>query len=291
MTDRPRFRAGLRPVIRRRGELQFGLAPEGVILGGLTQVEAGLLVGLDGTVTRRTSFDRARHSGVANGRWKALLDRLEELDVLERADDVPAGHVPGYVLVDGVGELPRECALLLRKCGIARVSHGRTATDLVVSAPDQDRPDLVVVLGDQVIDPRRGETWLRLGVSHLPVVTAGRSAQVGPVLGSDHSSPCLWCLDLHRTDRDETWPVLMAQLCRGTERRLTGPLPLAELPAGLGQLVSGVVALYAVGLLTGNRPPDGVSAEVSLPWPRMDHRRWPRHPRCDRHVHARSVVA
>ncbi len=291
MTDRPRFRAGRRPVVRRHGELQFGVGPDGVILGGLTQVEADLLAGLDGSSSRRASFDQARHSGVATGRWKALLDRLDELDVLERVDEVPARRVPGHVLVDGIGELARECALLLRRCGVARVSHGRAATDDVVSAPDRDRPDLVIVLGDQAIDPRRGETWLRLGVPHLPVVIAGRTAQVGPVLGRGSSSPCLWCLDLHRTDRDAAWPVLMAQLCRGAESRLTGPPPLEELPAGLGQLVSGVVALYAVGVLTGNRPPEGVSAELSLPWPRMDHRRWPRHPRCDRHVQARSVVA
>jgi hypothetical protein len=83
----------------------------------------------------------------------------------------------------------------------------------------------------------------------------------------------------------------MAQLCRDAEPLVTDTPLLEELPAGLGQLVSGVVALYAVGVLTGERPPAGVSAEVSLPWPRMDHRRWPRHPRCARHVQARSVVA
>jgi hypothetical protein len=27
----------------------------------------------------------------------------------------------------------------------------------------------------------------------------------------------------------------------------------------------------------------GVSVESALPWPRLDHRRWTRHPRCERH--------
>lgn len=290
MMEQPRFRPGLRPVLRRHGELQFGVAPDGVILGGLTPAEAGLLSSLDRFGTRREAFDQARQSGVPAARWRELLDRLEELEVLEPVD-APPPRVPGHVLVDGVGELPRDCALLLRRCGVERVSHGRTATDVVVSAPHLDRPDLVVVLGDRAIDPRRGETWLRLGVAHLPVVTARRSAQVGPLLGRGPSSPCLWCLDLHRTDRDDTWPTLMAQLCRDAELRLTDSPPLEERSPGLGQLVAGVVSLYAVGLLTGHRPPEGVSAEVSLPWPRMDHRRWSRHPRCDRHLRARSDVA
>lgn len=292
MTDRPRFRPWLRPVTRRHGELQFGVAPDGVILGGLTRAEAGLVAGLDGTVTRRTSFEQARSAGVSASRWRELLALLEGLNVLEPDEPgAPLGRLPGHVLVDGAGELARECALLLRRCGVERVSQGRVAVDVVVSAPQVERPDLVIVLGDHAIDPRRGEVWLRHRVPHLPVIASPRSTQVGPLLGPGPTSPCLWCLDLHRTDRDETWPTLMAQLCRDTEPLMTA-LPMAEeLPAGLGQLVSGIVALFAVGVLTGEHPPPGVSAEVSLPWPRMDHRRWPRHPRCERHVRVRSVVA
>jgi len=36
-------------------------------------------------------------------------------------------------------------------------------------------------------------------------------------------------------------------------------------------------------VVEGHRPPPGVSVEVSLPWPRMDHRRWPTHPLCPAH--------
>jgi len=43
------------------------------------------------------------------------------------------------------------------------------------------------------------------------------------------------------------------------------------------------VTLLAMGLLEGHPSPPGVSVEVSLPWPRMDHRRWPPHPLCSEH--------
>ncbi len=293
MTDRPRFRPSLRPVTRRPGELQFGVAPGGVIVGGLTMPEAELVASLDGSLTRSASFERARRAGVADARWRQLLDLLGQLDVLDPGDeeDPAAPRIPGHVLVDGAGELPREFALLLRRCGVQRVSHGRVAVDVALSTPHLDRPDLVVVLGDRAIDPRRGEVWLRHRVPHLPVIATPRSTQVGPLLGPGPSSPCLWCLDLHRADRDESWPTLMAQLCRSGEAILTAPPPWDEPPASLSQLAAGIVALYAVGFLTGERPPEGVSAEVSLPWPRIDHRRWSRHPRCERHLQVRSVVA
>ena len=34
---------------------------------------------------------------------------------------------------------------------------------------------------------------------------------------------------------------------------------------------------------------DGVSVEVGLPWPRMDHRRWSPHPLCTAHPGATNA--
>jgi hypothetical protein len=185
---------------------------------------------------------------------------------------------------------------VLRRCGIERVSHGQTSVDVALAAPDldrphRDRPDLVVVLARQALDPRRGDVWLRHRIPHLPVIPNGAQTQVGPLLGTSADAPCLWCLDLHRTDRDEEWPTVMAQLCRPDAARVTQAPGPDELAPGMGHLVCGVLALYAVGHLAGPHPPAGVSTDVTLPWPRLDHRRWSRHPRCDRHVLGRSVVA
>lgn len=293
MTERPRIKSWLRPVRRRAGEVQFGVGPSGVIVQGLTSAEAQLLPRLDGSLTRRATFELALAAGVPADRWRELLDVLDQLDLLDRQhrDGFPARLVRGHVLVDGCGDLASDCAALLRRCGIERVSHGRTAVDVSLGSPRVSRPDMVVIVGDRAIDPRRGDVWLRQRVPHLPVIVSGTQGEVGPVLSAAPGTPCLWCLDLHRSDRDEEWPTVMAQLCRAEAESLLGPPVDVELPAGLAQLVSGVVGLYAVGLLTGDHPPAGVSAEVSLPWPRMDHRRWSRHPRCERHVRAHSDVA
>lgn len=296
MSPHPRFKPWLRPVARRHGGVQFGIAPGGVILEGLTAAEVDLLARLDGTQSRRASFEQALGAGVSTRRWRELLHLVERLDLLEDPAAAPArssrsARLEGHVLVDGTGELARECATLLRRCGIERVSHGRTAVDVVLAAPHVASPDLVVVVADQVLDPRRGEVWLRHRVPHLPVIPSGPRAQVGPLLGTSTLAPCLWCLDLHRTDRDEEWPTVMAQLVGSAGPRITECPAADELLPGMGHLVSGVVALYAVGLLAGQPPPEGVSAELTLPWPRLDHRRWTRHPRCGRHVLGRSVVA
>jgi hypothetical protein len=298
MSDHPRFKPWLRPVARRYGGVQFGIAPGGMILEGLTAHEVGLLARLDGTLSRRASFEHALGAGVSTRRWRELLDVVEGLDLLEDPAAGPAhsSRIPGHVLVDGTGELARECASLLRRCGVERVSQGRNAVDVVLAAPHLTtphlpRPDLVIVVAEQVLDPRRGEGWRRHRVPHLPVIPGGPRAQVGPLVGTSALAPCLWCLDLHRTDRDDEWPTVMAQLCGSDEPRITERPATEELPPGMGHLVSGVVALYAVGLLAGQPPPEGVSAELTLPWPRLDHRRWTRHPRCDRHVLGRSVVA
>jgi hypothetical protein len=293
MSDHPRFKPWLRPVARRHGGVQFGIAPGGVILEGLTAAEADLLARLDGTLSRRASFELATEAGVPPHRWRELLDVVDRLDLLDgpAAGAARSSRIPGHVLVDGSGELARECAGLLRRCSVERVSQGRTAVDVVLAAPHLAPPDLVIVVADQVLDPRRGEVWRRHAVPHLPVIPSGPRAQVGPLLGTSALAPCLWCLDLHRTDRDDEWPTVMAQLCGPGGPSITeGPAP-DDLPPGMGHLVSGVVALYAVGLLAGQAPPEGVSAELTLPWPRLDHRRWTQHPRCDRHVLGRSVVA
>ena len=107
-------------------------------------------------------------------------------------------------------------------------------------------------------------------------------------------SPCLWCLDLHRSDRDEAWPTVMAQVARlvptTTAGCRAGP-DAGEVLAhpgepGLAQLVAGTVAALVARSVAGERPPPGVAVEVSLPWPRLDHRRWRPHPRCHRHAFA-----
>lgn len=288
----PRFKPWLQPLERRTGEVQFGVMGGGAVIDGLSDPEATLLRRLDGTLSLSASFDEARRLGVEAARWRQLLDLAHRLDLLEEPPLLPVSErdVPGHVLVDGVGGLAGECAQLLRRCGVARVTHGRTAVDVALAAPHLAHPDVVVLVGQDALDPRRGDPWLRLRIPHLPVVLCGPRAQVGPTIDVGATSPCLWCLDLHRADRDEEWPTLLAQVC-GPGTTLTDPPSPRPEPPELAQLVAGAVALLTLGVLNGGPVPLGVSVEVCLPWPRMDHRRWAPHPRCHRHLGAGEGVA
>lgn len=151
------------------------------------------------------------------------------------------------------------------------------------AAPVEDGPALVVMVGSPALDPRRGESWWRAGCPHLPVMPNGRRTTVGPLVTAP-DGPCLWCLDLHRADRDVAWPTVMAQVC-APPSTIVGP-PVATAPPldpALSHLVAGSVAAFTQAVLRGRRPPVGVSVDICLPWPRMDHRRWEVHPRCRQH--------
>lgn len=151
------------------------------------------------------------------------------------------------------------------------------------AATVEDGPALVVMVGSPALDPRLGEPWWRAGCPHLPVVPNGRRTTVGPLVTAP-DGPCLWCLDLHRADRDVAWPTVMAQVC-APPSTIVGP-PVATAPPldpALSHLVAGSVAAFTQAVLEGRRPPVGVSVDICLPWPRMDHRRWEVHPRCRQH--------
>ncbi|MDN5789551.1 MAG: hypothetical protein L0H25_01605 [Micrococcales bacterium] len=297
----PQIKPWLRPIGRRHGEVQFGVLPDAAIVSGVTPVEVLLLDRLDGSLSRSASFAAAARSGVSAPRWRRLLRFVHGLGLFAPETDPyrdPHGEVgsaqpsswpPGaplpphaHVLVDGVGTLPESIAALLLRCG-ARVTQGGLAADLVVAAPHQDPPDVAVLVGGRAVDPRRGDLWLARGTPALPVLVTGPWASVGPLVDAAPGSPCLWCLDLHRTDRDREWPTVLAQLLPEDRPVVTAsPREPAPDPA-LSQLVAGTVALLTRPALTGQRPPPAVSVELRLPWPRMDYRRWARHPRCRRH--------
>jgi len=44
-----------------------------------------------------------------------------------------------------------------------------------------------------------------------------------------------------------------------------------------------VAALVVAAYLGGDCLPDGVTVEITSPWPRLDHRKWSRHPHCPHH--------
>ena len=292
----PRVPVWLRPLTRRRGEVQFGVLPGGPVVTGVSEAEADLLAQLDGALPLASTDRVAAEAGIDLARWRALLQLATDLGVL--TDRVPTttdstaasssptspDTSPGRVVVDGCGHVASDIAEALAQAGTT-VVHGRAAVDRAVAAPLRPRPDLVVLVGSPVVDPRRGDLWLRHGIPHLPVAPAGPRTVVGPLVDGSSGSPCLWCLDRHRADRDAAWPMLMSQAAPTRTLSLAGPPDGLHdaLTPGLAHLVVGSVMLLVTGVLEGHPPPPGVSVEVSLPWPRMDHRRWPTHPLCPAH--------
>jgi hypothetical protein len=283
----PRVPVWLRPLVRRRGEVQFGVLPGGPVVAGISAAEADLLARLDGALPLDSTDRLAAEAGVPLDRWRALLALTQSLGVLAdrgTAGTAADGAPPARVVVDGTGAIASGIAAALAGTHLS-VVHGRAAVDRAVAAPERPRPDLVVLLGSPVVDPRRGDLWLRHGIPHLPVAPAGPRTLVGPLVDGSPGAPCLWCLDRHRADRDDAWPTVMSQAAPPRQLALAGPPDGVHdaVHPGLVQLAVGTVTLLVSGLLEGHPPPAGVSVEVSLPWPRMDHRRWPTHPLCRAH--------
>ena len=171
--------------------------------------------------------------------------------------------------------------------GVARRrwSHGRRRVDRRRCRTRlRPRPRPRRARGSPVVDPRRGDLWLARR-PHLPV-TAGRTAHGRRAPRRRlPAAPCLWCLDRHRADRDEAWPTVMSQAAPSRQLALVaapeGPPRRPRARAGPARRRHRDAARHRAA--RGHPPPPGVSVEVSLPWPRMDHRRWPTHPLCPGH--------
>ncbi|MEP7034370.1 MAG: hypothetical protein ABI662_06575 [Dermatophilaceae bacterium] len=195
-----------------------------------------------------------------------------------------------HVVISGEGELPGALADLLRVGGIGRVSVGPNAVNMIDlelrdhwAAGASDRlgpmlmqPDLVVLAAMGAIPPDAGTPWLRRGIPHLPLVVQGHRVQVGPLITGDHG-PCLMCLDLHRRDRDAAWPALLSQLAPGGPHLPHAPV---SLESSLTAMTAGAAAMIVHTCLDGHLAPDGLSLELSLPWPTIQIRQWFPHPLC-----------
>ena len=191
------------------------------------------------------------------------------------ATSTVAGVSRRFVVVDGAGPLASSVATLLRAAGVGLVRAGAWAADTADAElrwGGSTGPDLLVLLADRSIDPRRAEPWRRRGVPLLPVVVDPARVVVGPWVAGDPAQPCLGCLHLTRTGHH-----LMGSVA-APPRRATAIVdePLVSMGAGLA-------AMVVTAGLGGTAIPVGVSVEIGGPWPRVEHRRWDRHTECPNH--------
>ena len=111
----PRIPPWRRPIARTTGEIQFGVSAGGPIVTGVSEAEARVLARLDGTVPLDTSYRFAGEVGIPARRWRALLDLIEEIGVLERFS--PEQPCPA-VLLEGRERCVEELCHVLRRGGI-----------------------------------------------------------------------------------------------------------------------------------------------------------------------------
>lgn len=136
----------------------------------------------------------ARDAGVAAPDAEALLDRLAPVLVAAPGPDSSRRSV----LVTGSGPFAETLASLLSDDGL-------------LARSDERSPDLVALVADWVVPPDDAARWLRRDVPHLPVVATDRSVTVGPFVEPGRG-PCVYCVQLARTDADAAWPAVATQL-------------------------------------------------------------------------------
>jgi bacteriocin biosynthesis cyclodehydratase domain-containing protein len=186
------------------------------------------------------------------------------------------------VLIAGYRGLGLPIAGALAGAGVGHVAldvgsgPGDDAGILVIrmAAPDADTRHLRAADATFVVyaDPRLALTGpARRGQPHLAVEIRDTAVVIGPLVPAA-GTPCVRCLDLHRSDRDPAWPTLAVQLAT---------LHADPVCPATTLLAAAAYAAHEVLTYLDGRPAttEGATIEVSGPG-RARRRSWPAHPAC-----------
>ena len=231
---------------RSPSSVQFG-TDEVAIVEDVSEGEDRLIASLAAGISESGYAMVARSVGVSPESASRLLAAVTP------ALDVPAASVPGCVSVLGDSGLARATAGLLDGAGL-------------LGAPDDAA--LVVLVADWVVSPADHMTWLNRDVVHVPVVLAERSVTVGPFV-EPGLGPCLYCVQLARTDLDPAWPAIATQLWGRAPRELDR-LATAEVAAFVVRRVQERLAEGPAAARSWRIGGDGVVSATG----------WRRHPDC-----------
>jgi bacteriocin biosynthesis cyclodehydratase domain-containing protein len=231
------------PVLwRTPTSLQVGLDPARVVMTDVSPLQERLLAAVVTGTTESALETLAGRTDFAREEVRRLLVTLDP--ALER----PAPTVRGHVAVCGTGPTGERIGSLLGSEGIrvSLVQDERAAATLEV--------DLALLAGHYVLAPWHLAFWLRRDVPHLPVVFSDTGVRVGPVLNPGRG-PCLYCLELVRTDEDPAWPALATQLLG---RRSAAETPL------LSTRAAALAARRALSFLRSDDEPDREAVTLTL---------------------------
>jgi len=268
------------PVLSRPdGVVQVGWDPRRAVLvrppSGLTA--SGLADLLRVMQTGATVADAAAQAGGVDEAVVAdLVDALVVAGVARATTSSTGPSRSASIRIHGRGPLSDLLAGALR-CSGARIRHSsqRHASAAAESA------DLVVLSDSLVADPKTLRELHAARIPHLPVRVRDGTGLIGPLVIPGVTS-CLRCADLHRSDRDEAWPALAAQL-RDTVGSADRATVLATAALALNQVDRVIAAVRdGVGPDRARHPPSTLDTtlEFDVNTGSTVARRWTRHPRC-----------
>ncbi|BBX83753.1 TOMM precursor leader peptide-binding protein [Mycolicibacterium aubagnense] len=267
------------PVLQRPdGTVQLGWDPRRAIgirpPAGLSAGDlADLLRGMQSGVDAESSQTLALAAGLTDvGGWTGLVRALTTAGLLQEAPE--AGRRPVSVRIHGSGPLSDLLAGALN-CSGTRVRTSRFGHVAVT----RDAADLVVLSDFLVADRRLVRDLHRAGVPHLPVRIRDGTGLIGPLVLPGATS-CLNCADLHRSDRDASWPVLAAQL-EGTVGSADRATVLATAAVALNQVDQVIDAIRDRRCRAKPPPTLDATLEFDIGSRTTVVRRWSRHPLCD----------
>ncbi|MFF3614531.1 TOMM precursor leader peptide-binding protein [Streptomyces sp. NPDC002580] len=183
-----------------------------------------------------------------------------EVEVRDLGRVEPWDVAPGGLPAESVGERREDAA----RRAVRRAAPDRPARASSKEGEETRGLSLVVLaprdgLGVHAPDPASTESLITTGTPHLYAGVVEATGVVGPLVLPGETG-CAGCLDQRRTDRDPTWPRLVAQWRSGRQRRV------AACDLALATAVAGLAASHALAFLDGDRPAcAGVRWETSLP--------------------------
>ncbi len=187
-------------VWRTPDTLQLGVARRLATIENVSATDERIISALQSGVPRSTVDHIAAQSRLPRRDVDDLLGLLAPaLHDTEHDAHRPRRQASQAVLIDGTGPTADRLADHLGELGIP------------VQLQSGHRPAAVVIVAHHVVTPGRYRPWVARDVPHLPIVFGEEGVRVGPLVEPGRG-PCLYCLDLARSDADPAWAAIAAQL-------------------------------------------------------------------------------
>ncbi len=180
----------------------------------------------------------------------------------------------GHVRPDLSGTVrPEEVVLGLDPAAVGRPRSVVVAQAVVAAGgrPGRGKPHLVVQVGAEQPADLAAAALRRRGQAVLAVEIRDGAPVVGPFVEAG-GSPCLGCLELHRSDRDPAWSEIAADLATKPPEEACDLVTIMTAAA--------FAAAEALAHIDGNEPRTIGGAVTVVSPGDLRRRHWPAHPRC-----------